>query len=140
MNSGATKNVLVIGSGGREHAICWKLEKSPLVKTIYAVPGSPGISQISKVKLVSELKLSDFKVLLLSIEPPSELQFVYQFDCFLFSIIVIIFDPITYIISVNTNVTLKFVQRESHLGAKQIKWTLLLWDLKIHLPVEFMMF
>lgn len=59
----ATKNVLVIGSGGREHAICWKLQKSDLVKNIFVVPGSPGIAKLEKVQLVSELKLSDFKVI-----------------------------------------------------------------------------
>lgn len=36
--------VLVIGSGGREHAICWKLSRSPQVRALFAAPGSPGIS------------------------------------------------------------------------------------------------
>lgn len=40
--------VLVIGSGGREHAICWKLNQSAQVSQIYALPGSIGISQLSK--------------------------------------------------------------------------------------------
>lgn len=40
--------VLVIGSGGREHAICWKLNQSTQVSQIYALPGSIGISQLSK--------------------------------------------------------------------------------------------
>lgn len=36
--------VLVIGSGGREHAICWKLQQSPRVTEVYAAPGSSGMS------------------------------------------------------------------------------------------------
>lgn len=39
-------NILVIGNGGREHALAWKLSKSKKVKKIYAAPGNPGIAQI----------------------------------------------------------------------------------------------
>ncbi|HEY9162554.1 MAG TPA: phosphoribosylamine--glycine ligase [Desulfomonilia bacterium] len=35
--------VLVIGSGGREHALCWKIAKSPLVDTVFCAPGNGGI-------------------------------------------------------------------------------------------------
>ena len=41
--------ILVIGNGGREHAIIWKLKESPLVEEIYCAPGNPGIGQIAKV-------------------------------------------------------------------------------------------
>lgn len=39
--------VLVIGSGGREHALCWKLRQSPLVTDLYCAPGNPGIAEIA---------------------------------------------------------------------------------------------
>jgi phosphoribosylamine--glycine ligase len=38
-------NILLIGSGGREHALAWKLAQSPLCDTLYATPGNPGIAQ-----------------------------------------------------------------------------------------------
>lgn len=40
--------VLVIGSGGREHALCWKISKSDLVKKIYCAPGNSGIEKIAQ--------------------------------------------------------------------------------------------
>lgn len=56
------KNVLVIGSGGREHAICWKLKENKNVSTVYAFPGSHAIAQLEKVKVVKDLNLKDFQV------------------------------------------------------------------------------
>ncbi|MBT0653765.1 phosphoribosylamine--glycine ligase [Geomobilimonas luticola] len=40
--------ILVIGSGGREHALVWKIAQSPLVKKVYCAPGNPGIGQLAE--------------------------------------------------------------------------------------------
>jgi phosphoribosylamine--glycine ligase len=39
--------VLIIGSGGREHALAWKIAASPRVKALFAAPGNPGIAQVA---------------------------------------------------------------------------------------------
>ena len=40
--------VLIVGSGGREHALAWKIAQSPLVKKIFCAPGNPGIAEIAE--------------------------------------------------------------------------------------------
>lgn len=40
--------VLLVGSGGREHALAWKISQSPLLTKLYAAPGSAGIGQLAE--------------------------------------------------------------------------------------------
>jgi phosphoribosylamine---glycine ligase len=41
--------ILLIGSGGREHALAWKIKQSPLCKRLFAAPGNPGIAQLAEI-------------------------------------------------------------------------------------------
>ena len=38
-------NILLLGSGGREHALAWAMRASPLVERLYCTPGNAGIAQ-----------------------------------------------------------------------------------------------
>ncbi|MDD3374389.1 MAG: phosphoribosylamine--glycine ligase [Candidatus Omnitrophica bacterium] len=51
-------NVLVIGSGGREHALVWKLKQSPKVKNIFCAPGNGGIEKDAKCV---DIKIDDIQ-------------------------------------------------------------------------------
>jgi phosphoribosylamine--glycine ligase len=48
--------VLLIGSGGREHALAWKIAQSPLLEELYAAPGNPGIAEHATL---SDVKVED---------------------------------------------------------------------------------
>ena len=39
-------NILILGSGGREHALAWKIAQSPLVDEVWSAPGNPGMDKI----------------------------------------------------------------------------------------------
>ena len=47
--------ILLLGNGGREHALAWKLSLSPRLEELYVVPGNGGMGQISKVQLIPSL-------------------------------------------------------------------------------------
>src|SRR5690606_10027170 len=47
--STASMNVLLVGSGGREHALAWKISASPLLTKLYAAPGNPGIAKEAEI-------------------------------------------------------------------------------------------
>jgi len=54
-------NVLVIGSGGREHALCWRLKQSPTAGQVFCSPGNGGITEdVSCVPLNSHAEIVQF--------------------------------------------------------------------------------
>ena len=53
-------NILVIGSGGREHTFCWKIAQSPKCENLYAAPGNAGTAQIATNL---QIDINDFKAI-----------------------------------------------------------------------------
>ena len=49
--------VLVLGSGGREHALCWAISKSPLCEKLFCIPGNAGIKEVAECK---NIKINNF--------------------------------------------------------------------------------
>jgi phosphoribosylamine--glycine ligase len=47
-------NILVVGRGGREHAICWKLKQSPKLGKLYCAPGNAGIAEVAELVPIEE--------------------------------------------------------------------------------------
>ncbi len=55
--------VLVIGSGAREHAICWRLKGAPRVSQVLAAPGNPGIAEVATCVSVGTTAVSEILAL-----------------------------------------------------------------------------
>ena len=55
-------NILIIGSGGREHALAWKAAQSPLASTVFVAPGNGGTAREPGVENVA-IDIADFKAL-----------------------------------------------------------------------------
>ena len=53
-------NILVIGSGGREHALFWKLSESPQADRIYAIPGNPGMGEMIDIPVTDNAAILHF--------------------------------------------------------------------------------
>ena len=70
--------VLVIGSGGREHAICLKLKESPLVDKLYCAPGNAGIAEIAEIVPIKATELE--KITAYAKENAMDLVFVAPDD------------------------------------------------------------
>jgi phosphoribosylamine--glycine ligase len=54
-------NLLVVGSGGREHALCWHLAQSPTVERLYCAPGNGGIAGVARCV---DIEVMDFGALI----------------------------------------------------------------------------
>ena len=50
-------NILIIGSGGREHTLAWKIAQSPKCGKLYAMPGNPGIEEVAEC--ISGISIND---------------------------------------------------------------------------------
>jgi len=56
-------NILVIGGGGREHALAWKAAQSPLVKQVFVTPGNAGTALENNIKNI-DINAEDISALL----------------------------------------------------------------------------
>ena len=71
--------LLLIGSGGREHALAWKLAQSPQVETLHCAPGNAGIAEVADIvdikadDIIGILALTQREAYDLSLSAPSSL-------------------------------------------------------------------
>lgn len=61
--------VLVIGGGGREHALCWALRRSPRVTDVVCAPGNAGIAQVAECVSVNQQSVADMLLVADAVRP-----------------------------------------------------------------------
>eukprot|EP01037_Dinobryon_pediforme_P012366 gene12366-12453_t len=54
--------VLVIGSGGREHALCWAIAASPMLTKLYCAPGNPGIAAVAECVPIGAMDINELVI------------------------------------------------------------------------------
>ncbi len=83
------KNILIVGSGGREHAIAWKLHQSPGVHRLFVAPGNIGISQVARTVNIADsdinglkdfVKKQDIDMTIIGPEAPLSMGIVDEFE------------------------------------------------------------
>ena len=85
----------IIGSGGREHALCYALKKSKQIEEIYCFPGNAGTNDISKNV---DIDLNNFN-LILSLNQQSYVQFLHRNLAYFITLIAIILGLKLYFIN-----------------------------------------
>lgn len=55
--------VLLVGKGGREHALAWKLTQSPSVRHVYVVPGNGGTAKLPRVSNIDNVEANNYLLL-----------------------------------------------------------------------------
>ncbi len=73
-------NILLLGSGGREHALAWKISQSPLLKKLYIAPGNPGTQKLGENLNISltnfhqvKKAIKDFNITMVIVGPEDPL-------------------------------------------------------------------
>ena len=56
---GNKMKILIVGGGGREHAIAWKLKQSPRVSRLFCAPGNAGIAEIAELVPIKATELDE---------------------------------------------------------------------------------
>ncbi len=64
-------NILIVGSGGREHALAWKISRSPLLTRLVCAPGNPGMAALAETRAVGATDVDG--LLALSVEIKADL-------------------------------------------------------------------